>query len=179
MSCLPKHSHSVQILMRFCSLDEGFKTSSYLTETILDPELGHSSEANKAAFNKAYNTEEDFWNWLEGPDNKLLLARFGAAMNGLGNMASKDGIVEGSVTLHGFIDHHLILKYRTGRVRVGKPSRGLPCCRCWRRRGIQVIDTCYPFPAPSVRYPGPRARREGCSRGMCFQFTDSPNIVCG
>lgn len=76
-------------------LDEGFKTSSYLTETILDPELGHSSEANKAAFNKAYNTEENFWNWLEGPDNKLLLARFGAAMNGLGNMAPKDGIVEG------------------------------------------------------------------------------------
>jgi hypothetical protein len=121
MSYLPKHSYSVQILMRFCSLDEGFKTSSYLTETLLDPELGHSSEANKAAFNKAYNTEEDFWNWLEGPDNKLLHARFGAAMNGMGNMAPKDAIVEGSVTLHGFIDHHLILKYRTGRVRVGKP----------------------------------------------------------
>lgn len=128
MSRLPGLLGILQILMRFSSLDEGFKTSSYLTETLLDPELGHSNEANKTAFNKALSTNEDFWNWLEGPDNKLLLARFGAAMNGLGNMAPKDAIVEGSVTLHGFIDHHLILKYRTGRVRVGKPPRGLPCC---------------------------------------------------
>ena len=34
--------------MCFCSLDEGFKSSSYLTETLLDPEFGHASEPNKS-----------------------------------------------------------------------------------------------------------------------------------
>jgi hypothetical protein len=90
------------ILMRFCSLDEGFKSSSYLTETLLDPELGHASETNKTAFNKALNTEKDFWSWLEGPDNRLRLARFSAAMNGLGNMTPPEHILEGLVTAASF-----------------------------------------------------------------------------
>jgi hypothetical protein len=81
--------------MHFCSLDEGFKSSSYLTETLLDPELGHASEVNKTAFNKAHDVDEDYWSWLERPDNRLRLARFGAAMNGLGNMTPKDAILEG------------------------------------------------------------------------------------
>ncbi len=65
------------------SLDEGFKSSSYLTETLLDPELGHSYESNKTAFNKAHNTKEDLWTWFEAPGNRLRLARFGTAMNGV------------------------------------------------------------------------------------------------
>jgi len=155
MSRLPGLLGILQILMRFSSLDEGFKTSSYLTETLLDPELGHSNEANKTAFNKALSTKEDFWNWLEGPDNRLRLARFGAAMNGLKNMSPTDAILEGSATLRGFTDYYLTLTYQTGRVRLGKPPRGLPCYRCWRRRGIPVIDTCQTYLAPSVRRAGP------------------------
>jgi len=109
--------------MHFCSLDEGFKASSYLTETLLDPEIGHASAVNKTAFNKAHNVDEDFWSWLDRPDNRLRHARFGAAMNGLGNMVSKDAILEGSVMLRGFADHHhLTFKYRPGRVRLGKST---------------------------------------------------------
>jgi len=85
----------IQIPILFCSLDEGFKSSSYLTETLLDPELGHANAANKTAFNKAHGVDEDYWSWLERPDNRLRLARFGAAMNGLGNMTPTDAILEG------------------------------------------------------------------------------------
>jgi len=83
-------------------LDEGFKASSYLTETLLDPELGHASEANKAAFNKALNTEEVMWSWLERPDNRLRLVRFGAAMTSVRNSTSSNAILEGSVILRVF-----------------------------------------------------------------------------
>ena len=55
--------------MHIHSLDEAFKSSSYLTETLLDSELGHSYEANKTAFNKSHNVKDDLWNWLEAPDN--------------------------------------------------------------------------------------------------------------
>ncbi|KAH9994291.1 S-adenosyl-L-methionine-dependent methyltransferase [Russula vinacea] len=76
-------------------LDIAFKTSSYLTETLLDPEFGHAYEANKTAFNKAYNVNEDSWSWLERPENRLHLVRFGAAMNGLKNACPAYAILEG------------------------------------------------------------------------------------
>ena len=82
------------------SLDEGFKTSSYLTETLLDPEFGHAYESNKAAFNKTYNVKEDLWTWFEAPSNKLRLTRFGSAMNGAKNMCPVEAILEGLFRLH-------------------------------------------------------------------------------
>jgi hypothetical protein len=83
-------------LKRVYRLDEGFKGSSYLTETLLDPEFGHSYESNKTAFNKALNLEGDMWTWFEAPGNELRLARFGAAMNGAKNMTSASSVLEGS-----------------------------------------------------------------------------------
>ncbi len=105
--------------MCFHSLDEGFKGSSYLTETLLDPEFGHAYEANKTAFNKAHNVKEDMWKWLEAPDNRLRLARFGAAMNGVKNMTPPEAILEGSVTLRGFYIIISPLKHQTDRVCLG------------------------------------------------------------
>ena len=50
------------------------------------------------------------WSWFEGPDNRLRLARFGAAMAGFRNMTPEDAILDGlshhpTVLL---IDHFLI-----------------------------------------------------------------------
>jgi hypothetical protein len=89
-------------LMRFYSLDEGFKSSSYLTETLLDPQLGHAFESNKTAFNKAYNVEKELWTWYEAPENRLRLARFGAGMSGVKNVSSPDAILTGSILLRNF-----------------------------------------------------------------------------
>ncbi|KAF8467039.1 hypothetical protein DFH94DRAFT_301018 [Russula ochroleuca] len=77
------------------ALDVGFKSASYLTETLLDPEFGHACEANKTAFNKAYNVNEDMWSWFERPENRLHLVRFRAVMNGLKNASPADAILEG------------------------------------------------------------------------------------
>ena len=55
---------------------ESFKTSGYSTETLPDPELGHARPVDQgAAFNKAYDVD------------------------GLGNMAPTDSILQGSVML--------------------------------------------------------------------------------
>ena len=97
-NCSPS-SNRFQILMRFDSLGIGFKSSSYLTETLLDPEFGHAYKANKTAFNKAYNVNEDIWSWLERPENRLNFVRFGAAMNGLKNACPAYAILEGSLAL--------------------------------------------------------------------------------
>lgn len=73
-----------------------------MTETLLDPELGHAYDSNKAAFNKAYNVEEDLWTWYEAPENRLRLVRFAAGMNGVQNLSSPDAILGGPILLRGF-----------------------------------------------------------------------------
>jgi len=75
-------------------LDEGLKTASYLPETLIDPEFGHAYQPTKASLNKALNFEGDFFSWLEAPNNRLQLARFGSGMNGLKNMTSHDTILK-------------------------------------------------------------------------------------
>jgi hypothetical protein len=94
-----------------------------LTETLLDPEFGHANEPNKAAVNKALNFKEEFWSWLERPDNKLRFVRLGAAMNSKKNMSSENSnaIHEGSVMLRIFVDQYLTSRNWTCRVRLGKP----------------------------------------------------------
>ena len=77
----------------------GFKGCGYLTETLLDPKLGHAYESNKTPFNRALNVEVDKWSWLERPDNKLRHVRLGAAMNGLKNATPVNAILEGLATL--------------------------------------------------------------------------------
>src|SRR5260370_17433316 len=85
------------------SLDDGFKSCSYLTETLLDPELGHAYESNKTAFNKAYNVEGALWTWYDAPDNRLRLARFGAGMNGVKDITSPATILGSSILLRVFL----------------------------------------------------------------------------
>jgi hypothetical protein len=110
--------------MRFYSLDIGFKNSSYLTETLLDPEFAHACEPNKAAFNKAYNVKEDLWSWFERPENRLYLVQFEAAMNGLKNASPANAILEGPVMMcwiHCTPRSHL-RNIEFYRVRLGTPS---------------------------------------------------------
>ena len=98
----PSDSLTVLDLDGVYRLDESFKTSSYLTETLLDPEFGHAYESNKAAFNKAYNVKEDLWTWFEAPGNGWRVTRFGAAMNGVKNMNRPEAILEGLVGFRDF-----------------------------------------------------------------------------
>jgi hypothetical protein len=90
------------ILMPAHSLDEGFKSSAHLPETLLDPDFAHANEANKTAMNKAFGYDGDMWSWFEAPENRSRLVRFGSAMTGLKNMSSPNAILEGAVMLCSF-----------------------------------------------------------------------------
>jgi hypothetical protein len=64
------------------------------------------------------------WGWLERPDNRWRLARFGAAMNGLKNATPANAVLEGLVTvlhlLHAIISP---LNYRFLQGTAGSTSR--------------------------------------------------------
>ncbi|KAH9167780.1 S-adenosyl-L-methionine-dependent methyltransferase [Lactarius sanguifluus] len=85
----------IWVLTRSRSLDDAFKSSSYLTETLLDPEFGHATEPTKTALNKAFGFKGDMWDWIESLDNRLRHARFGDAMINMTNMTPEDAILEG------------------------------------------------------------------------------------
>ena len=157
------------------SLDEGFKSSSYLTETLLDPELGHAHQPNKTALNKAFNTKEDPWVWIEAPHNRYRLARFGAGMNGFKNMSPSENTLEGTAMLVSFCT----IEELSGRVRLGTAPRRLADRRRWRRRRLTVLSARQPSPPPSFRYSRPRTSRTRCSRRMCIVIHHAPrSVIC-
>lgn len=53
-----------------------------MTDTLVDPASAFSHDATKAPFCRAFNTELDFFPWLEQPGNDALLTEFGIAMEG-------------------------------------------------------------------------------------------------
>ena len=135
------HPHDFLILVHSNSGDEAFKSAGHLPEFLLDPDLGHAYEPNKTAFNRAHDTKDVMWSWLEHPDNKSHLVRFGAAMNGLKNMVSENAILEGLVTLRSI--HHIPLSHFKNtefhRIPLGAPSSRFAGCRCRRRRWIAIL----------------------------------------
>ncbi|KAF8899312.1 O-methyltransferase [Infundibulicybe gibba] len=62
--------------------DDGFKASSYLLEHLEDSEFGRSFSANKAAFQKAFSTDQVYFSWLENADNRYRLKRYMACIRG-------------------------------------------------------------------------------------------------
>ncbi|KAA1468514.1 O-methyltransferase [Dentipellis sp. KUC8613] len=75
--------------------DESFKAAAYLPDTLFDPAMAHSSEANKTAANKAFNMDLDWWSWYETPGNEYRGARFAHAMNGTRAFLLPKAIMEG------------------------------------------------------------------------------------
>ncbi|KAI0685289.1 S-adenosyl-L-methionine-dependent methyltransferase [Cytidiella melzeri] len=62
--------------------DESIKSAGYLAETLTSPNLAHSNEPNKAAFNTAFKTDLGVFDWYELPENEYRRRRFANAMEG-------------------------------------------------------------------------------------------------
>ncbi|KAF5353683.1 hypothetical protein D9758_008626 [Tetrapyrgos nigripes] len=74
-------------------LDETFKSAAYAWETLVDPEMGKSSETTAAPFNKVYNTKETFFSYYELPEQIDRRRRFGIAMQGVEKMQPPSAIL--------------------------------------------------------------------------------------
>ena len=95
------------------SCDEGQKVISVLTDWAIPAATNHldvnfaspaskgSEDANallarsRTPFNLAFNTELDFFAWLDLPKNKDRLNRFGHAMAATRQFETKEGILQG------------------------------------------------------------------------------------
>ncbi|KAM6499104.1 O-methyltransferase domain containing protein [Amanita muscaria] len=61
-------------------LDEIFKSSAYLWETLSDPQTGKSDEPGHAAVGKVLSNGKGFWEYLAQPDQEYRQKRFDMAM---------------------------------------------------------------------------------------------------
>ncbi|RDB28142.1 4-O-methyltransferase 1 [Hypsizygus marmoreus] len=75
--------------------DEVFKASSHLLEALEDHDSGSQYFANKAAFQKAFGTNQDYFGWLEGPQNTYRFNRYGACIRGTSLWDHPDSILQG------------------------------------------------------------------------------------
>ncbi|TCD71006.1 hypothetical protein EIP91_000504 [Steccherinum ochraceum] len=71
------------------------KSSAYISETLLDPKTAHSTEAGATPFNRSFQTDLTFWEWLELPENKHELRLFSMAMRGASKLFPSDAILKG------------------------------------------------------------------------------------
>ncbi|EJT96877.1 O-methyltransferase [Dacryopinax primogenitus] len=76
-------------------LDEGHKSSSCTWETLSDPRTACSGAPEHAAFSKWVGRELSYWDWLELPERRKEMARFGVAMRALQGSVVPDAIFHG------------------------------------------------------------------------------------
>ena len=84
------------------STEHIFKSSAYLADTLLDPTSTNSFAAEKTAFNKAFNTDVAFWNWIEQPGNEHHLKLFAFAMDGMTHFFVRNALPGGTSLYHFF-----------------------------------------------------------------------------
>ncbi|KAI5123841.1 hypothetical protein M0805_009133 [Coniferiporia weirii] len=72
-----------------------FKSSAYLTDSLMDPEYVDSFEVDKTAFNVAFGTDLPIWAWFEKPENKHHLQIFSLAMEGGTKLIPQDAVLKG------------------------------------------------------------------------------------
>ncbi|KAG7098349.1 hypothetical protein E1B28_000308 [Marasmius oreades] len=75
--------------------DELFKGAAYLTETLLDPQIGHSDAQEHTSIARAFGLQnKSLWEWYEEPGNEFRLKRFAAGAGGVAR-ANTDVILSG------------------------------------------------------------------------------------
>ena len=84
--------------------DEGSKCSSYLYESISDPEFAMSGEPGHCSLAKAFNYDKALWDFYEEPSQKHRLYRFGVAMEGVKRFEPPDLAVDGDGQLYFVFD---------------------------------------------------------------------------
>lgn len=117
-----------------------------------------------APFNLAFNTKLGFFPWLELPENRSRLERFGHAMTGTRQWETKEGVLFGEwsrVRLAVAVVEELWPRIPVG----GLAARFCPR-RCWRRDWVYLPDR---RASPSSCQSGSRgqaASRRDCPCGM-------------
>ncbi|KAF9479529.1 S-adenosyl-L-methionine-dependent methyltransferase [Pholiota conissans] len=75
--------------------DDVFKASSYLLEDLEDEHTGRGFSSTAAAFQKALDTQQDYFSWLEKRGNEYRFTRYGACIQGTSLWDPPDTVIQG------------------------------------------------------------------------------------
>ncbi|KAJ6478129.1 O-methyltransferase [Mycena vitilis] len=79
----------------FESTDEGFKSSAYMTDALVDPATAFSQSPTATPFSRAFSTDAHIFAWFESPENGERLVRFGIGQAGSTKIDPPDSILLG------------------------------------------------------------------------------------
>lgn len=71
------------------------KSSTYMTDNLVDPRTAHSDEPADSPFNLALNTRDPYYTWLCKPENKHHRAAFDAGMPAISVSEGEFSILRG------------------------------------------------------------------------------------
>lgn len=66
-----------------------------MTEALTDPKTAHSDEPAHTAFNRAFNTTDNYWTWVGQPGNEYRNTRFIVGMSGVSKLDRDENILQG------------------------------------------------------------------------------------
>ncbi|KAJ7159946.1 O-methyltransferase [Mycena crocata] len=75
--------------------DEGFKSSAYMTDVMLDPNTAFSQDPTDTAFSQAFATKAPIFTWYETPENHHRLVRFEVGQMGSNKIDPPESILLG------------------------------------------------------------------------------------
>ncbi|KAJ7046068.1 O-methyltransferase [Mycena alexandri] len=75
--------------------DEGMKSSSYMTDALVDPATAFSEDPTSTPFSRAFSTTASMFAWYESPENKERLVRFGVGQAGSTKIDPPESILLG------------------------------------------------------------------------------------
>ncbi|KAA1478076.1 S-adenosyl-L-methionine-dependent methyltransferase [Dentipellis sp. KUC8613] len=75
-------------------LDEAFKASAYVWETLSDPQTGHSGEPTATPFRRAFGTKDTVWQFFARPEEKYRQRRFDAGMQSIQALQPAEAIFD-------------------------------------------------------------------------------------
>ncbi|KAJ7648737.1 O-methyltransferase [Mycena polygramma] len=75
--------------------DEGFKSSAYMADTLVDPATAFSQAPTATLFSRAFSTDMPIFAWFESPENKERLVRFGIGQAGSNKIDPPESILLG------------------------------------------------------------------------------------
>ncbi|KZV76743.1 O-methyltransferase [Peniophora sp. CONT] len=77
--------------------DECMKSAAYMTEAIFNQSFAKTGEPNETALNIAFKTDLSGFVWLETPDNKHRLSRFGITMDAQRSIIPPEATINGNM----------------------------------------------------------------------------------
>lgn len=161
------------------STDDCLKIAVHMDEVMTDTTYASSEELACATLQKAFKTNDTWWQWLERPENAWRARRFDTAMKGITEIQPPATLLQRE-----FICLYLVLILKIFiSIRLGISCSEYCAGGCWWRARSCLSRNCGTSTGFYIRHRGSDLGDRQCKAGMRYDYThilmgdDSHHII--